>query len=48
MPVVIYHLAQFGLAASLRPSTRTWVYAALLAMIVLNSGAPGAFIYFQF
>jgi alginate O-acetyltransferase complex protein AlgI len=48
LPVVIYHLAQFGLAASLRPRTRTWVYGALLAMIVLNSGVPGAFIYFQF
>jgi D-alanyl-lipoteichoic acid acyltransferase DltB (MBOAT superfamily) len=48
LPVVIYHLAQFGLPASLRPVARTWIYGGLLAMIALNSGVPGAFIYFQF
>jgi alginate O-acetyltransferase complex protein AlgI len=48
LPVVIYHLAQFGLSTSIRPAARAWVHAGMVAMIVLNSGVPGAFIYFQF
>ena len=47
-PVVVYHLAQFGRSASRRPAAGAWIYGFLLVMIVLNSGVPGAFIYFQF
>jgi alginate O-acetyltransferase complex protein AlgI len=46
MPVVLYHLAQIGFVP--RPRGRPWLYGLLLTLIVLNSGVPGAFIYFQF
>jgi hypothetical protein len=45
---MLYHLASLGFAASISPSTRIWVYSAMLATIAVNSGLPGAFIYFQF
>jgi alginate O-acetyltransferase complex protein AlgI len=48
LPVVFYHLAQFGFSSSIRSTQRAWICAGLLTMIVLNSGVPGAFIYFQF
>jgi alginate O-acetyltransferase complex protein AlgI len=48
LPVAIYHLAQFGRWSSLRPAIQAYVHAILLAMIALNSGVSGAFIYFQF
>jgi alginate O-acetyltransferase complex protein AlgI len=48
LPVMVYHLASLGFATSISPSTRVWVYSAMLAMIAVNSGLPGASIYFQF
>jgi alginate O-acetyltransferase complex protein AlgI len=47
LPVAIYHFCHRESASS-RPTFRIWAYSLLLAGIVLNSGVPGAFIYFQF
>jgi alginate O-acetyltransferase complex protein AlgI len=49
LPVAIYHLIQLAPApAETAEPRRTWTYATLAAAICLNSGVPGAFIYFQF
>jgi alginate O-acetyltransferase complex protein AlgI len=48
LPVVAYHAGQFGFSAALRPAVRNGLLSIMLAMIVLNSGTSGAFIYFQF
>jgi alginate O-acetyltransferase complex protein AlgI len=48
LPVALYHLASLALPASMSSTVRSWAYAAMLALIILNSGVPGAFIYFQF
>jgi alginate O-acetyltransferase complex protein AlgI len=47
LPVAIYHFLQLMREPHGRPA-RSWVYATLTAAICLNSGVPGAFIYFQF
>jgi alginate O-acetyltransferase complex protein AlgI len=47
LPVAIYHLVQLVRQPAGQPA-RSWVYATLAAAICLNSGVPGAFIYFQF
>ena len=47
-PVVVYHLASLGLPASIGPTARIRAYSAMSAMIIINSGVPSAFIYFQF
>jgi alginate O-acetyltransferase complex protein AlgI len=48
LPVVVYHLIQIGGPRESSRAHATWAYAVLTACIVLNSGVPGAFIYFQF
>lgn len=48
LPVVVYHLCHLGGNAVTRRNMLIWIYAALLVGIAINSGVPGAFIYFQF
>jgi alginate O-acetyltransferase complex protein AlgI len=57
LPVVLYHFwghFRAKLPHHGQPATRTWrwcedaAYAAMLFLILTNSGSPGAFIYFQF
>jgi alginate O-acetyltransferase complex protein AlgI len=48
LPVVIYHIVQIGADRQKSRLRGTWSYAAMMACIALNSGVPGAFIYFQF
>jgi alginate O-acetyltransferase complex protein AlgI len=48
VPVVVYHLSHLGGDTATSTKTLTWIYGALLVGIALNSGVPGAFIYFQF
>lgn len=57
LPVVIYHLWGYlrgRLSGSVRTDSSSWhwcsdaPYAAMLFLIMTNSGSPGAFIYFQF
>jgi alginate O-acetyltransferase complex protein AlgI len=47
-PVLVYHLAHVGVARAKSRASRVWIHAILLAGIFLNSGVPGAFIYFRF
>lgn len=48
LPVVAYHLWHLRGSAITRPKALVWIYGVLLVAILLNSGVPGAFIYFQF
>jgi alginate O-acetyltransferase complex protein AlgI len=48
LPVVIYHLVHLVPVGTFGTATRNWILGALLAMIILNKGTAGAFIYFQF
>ncbi len=58
MPVVLYHLWAAARPGTWTPwqrrhpapagLTRNFIYAVLLVLILINSGSPGAFIYFQF
>ncbi len=51
LPILIYHALQLSSckqALMERTKLKTAAFAALLAAIMLNSGEPGAFIYFQF
>ena len=48
LPVVVYHVFQIGRSRETAGTPRAWACAFLAACIVLNSGVPGAFIYFQF
>jgi alginate O-acetyltransferase complex protein AlgI len=47
-PVLVYHAAHLGASPMQSAASKVWIHAVLLAGIVLNSGVPGAFIYFQF
>jgi alginate O-acetyltransferase complex protein AlgI len=48
-PVILYHaLSLFPIEAPVRRYARVWVYATCLFFLLLNSGSPGTFIYFQF
>ncbi len=48
LPVLIYHVLQIGGLREARSARGAFAYALLVACIALNSGVPGAFIYFQF
>ncbi len=58
IPVILMHLAQAArfqwpaLRLGISDKTRTWsealAYACMLWLIIVNSGTPGEFIYFQF
>ena len=48
LPVILYHFWHLAGPVGIRQNAIYWRYAALLASIALNSGVPGAFIYFQF
>ena len=58
IPVILMHLAQAArfqwpaLRLGISDRTRTWgealAYASMLWLIIVNSGTPGEFIYFQF
>jgi alginate O-acetyltransferase complex protein AlgI len=47
-PVIIYHLIQTARISAPDSKWQVWKYATLAFAIALNSGVPGAFIYFQF
>jgi alginate O-acetyltransferase complex protein AlgI len=48
-PVILYHaLSQLPVAEPVRQRARAWLYATCLFFLLLNSGSPGTFIYFQF
>ncbi len=51
LPVIAYHM-RYVFRAQLQGTTfqrlEPWAFGLLLFLIVVNSGAPGAFIYFQF
>ena len=51
LPIVFYHLAHLYEAHAgfaIRPGWKNLAYASALVAIAVNSGSPGAFIYFQF
>jgi alginate O-acetyltransferase complex protein AlgI len=48
IPVLVYHAHYLWRRAGVSFASESLVLGALLSLIILNSGSPGAFIYFQF